>query len=122
MDIKEKLTKERTMQKRQGDILIIEVDEIPKDAAEMKRDNMGRIVLADGEATGHSHVIRNKQVKAYQTATAIYLAVMQQTMVEHLTRENKPTTEHDGIPLTPGNKMVVRQFEYTPKGLRRVED
>jgi len=107
---------------RQGDVLIIDVDEIPEDAEEMKRDDLDRIVLADGEATGHAHVIRGRQVRAYQTATAIYLAVVQQSILEHLTRENIPTKEHDGIPLTPGKKMVVRQVEYTPQGVRRVED
>jgi hypothetical protein len=42
---------------RQGDVLIIPVYSVPGNLAPVAREN-GRIVLADGEATGHAHAIR----------------------------------------------------------------
>jgi hypothetical protein len=46
----------RTM-KRQGDVLLIPVDEIPAGLKTVPRDN-GRVILAYGEATGHAHAVR----------------------------------------------------------------
>ena len=40
---------------RQGDVLIRQVNEIPSQAKVKK--NVGRIVLAYGEVTGHAHAI-----------------------------------------------------------------
>lgn len=42
--------------KRQGDILLIPVKKLPDGLKEVPRQN-GRIVLAEGEVTGHLHVI-----------------------------------------------------------------
>jgi hypothetical protein len=41
---------------RQGDILLVPIDELPKGLKEVPRDE-GGIVLAEGEATGHFHRI-----------------------------------------------------------------
>lgn len=39
---------------RQGDVLLVPVKEIPKDAKKRKAEG-GRLILARGEATGHHH-------------------------------------------------------------------
>lgn len=41
---------------RQGDIRLVPVAKLPEDLTEVPRQN-GRLVLAEGEATGHLHVI-----------------------------------------------------------------
>lgn len=43
-------------QKQQGDVICKKVNSIPKQFKPIKRKN-GKFVLAEGEATGHSHVI-----------------------------------------------------------------
>ena len=42
---------------RQGDVLLIPTDSIPEGTKPAKRDSRGRLVLAEGEVTGHAHVI-----------------------------------------------------------------
>ena len=44
---------------RQGDILIQEVDQIPADATPQTR--LRRVIVAEGEATGHQHVLLPKR-------------------------------------------------------------
>ena len=41
---------------RQGDVLIVPVEEIPATVEAVEREN-GCIILAHGEATGHAHKI-----------------------------------------------------------------
>ena len=43
-------------QKQQGDVLFKKVDTTPKQSKPIPRKN-GKFVLAEGEVTGHSHVI-----------------------------------------------------------------
>jgi hypothetical protein len=49
-------------QYRQGDVLLIKIDGIPKQASAEK--NPDRIVLAYGEVTGHAHAISSRQATA----------------------------------------------------------
>ena len=41
---------------RQGDVLVIRVDDVPSSAVSVPRD-AGRLVLAYGEVTGHAHAV-----------------------------------------------------------------
>ena len=41
---------------RQGDILLVPVEKVPDGLTEVPREN-GKVVLAEGEATGHLHAI-----------------------------------------------------------------
>src|SRR5207244_3151024 len=47
---------------RQGDVLILRVETPPATGALIARDT-GRVVLAYGEVTGHSHAIKSKYAK-----------------------------------------------------------
>ena len=42
---------------RQGDVIFIPIDEMPKGVKLVERDAQGRIVLARGESTGHAHCV-----------------------------------------------------------------
>jgi hypothetical protein len=42
--------------RRQGDILLVPVEKVPEGLVDVPREN-GRIVLAEGEETGHLHMI-----------------------------------------------------------------
>jgi len=95
---------------RQGDLLFVQVDEIPEDA---KVDEKG--ILAYGEVTGHTHRIRGGVEAAMKVAAGVaYVQAMQEARVDH--------EEHGTITLPPGNWQVVRQREYVPEGYRQVVD
>ena len=98
---------------RQGDVMIRLVEEIPTGAKERKAVK-GRHVLAEGEATGHAHVIRSKGVHAFDFDSRGYLRVERSAVVEH--------EEHSAITLEPGIYEVIRQREYSPEAIRNVAD
>ena len=100
---------------RQGDVLVVEVTAIPDDAVVVPpaRD---RIVLADGEATGHAHVVPTAGATLLDDRGGRYLRVTEEQGVP-LTHE-----EHDTIVLPPGDYEVVRQREYSPQRIRQVAD
>ena len=99
---------------RQGDILIIPVT-YKIIGEKLPREN-GRVILAHGESTGHSHSIESKRAHLYTDGEKILLRVNGETPV-NLTHE-----EHSTISIPPGNYKVIRQREYTPERIRHVVD
>jgi len=101
---------------RQGDVLILQVDEIPEDLKKVPRDN-GRVILAYGEVTGYAHaVLGDVELLAADIAdmNERFLRVEQEAQIVH--------EEHGTITLPPGNYRIGRQVEYTPEEIRRVAD
>jgi hypothetical protein len=101
---------------RQGDVLLVEVENAPSDATEVSRER-GGLVLAHGEATGHAHVVwaPEAQLVTREQADELYLLVYgDEVLLEH--------EEHDPIPLPAGHYRVLRQREYTPAAIRHVAD
>jgi hypothetical protein len=94
-------------QYRQGDVLIVATPKVPARLTSVHRDR-GRIVLAEGEVTGHAHAIADGEATLYQDDDeARFLEV---TAAVALTHE-----EHDTIMIPPGTYRVIRQREYTPE-------
>lgn len=97
---------------RQGDVLLVRVDSLPRGAKDETPDD--RIVLAYGEVTGHAHAIYEPQTKTkpegkakiWDAGAERYLQVLEKTQLKH--------EEHSAIDLLPGNYRVVRQREYDP--------
>ena len=52
-------------QYRQGDVLLIAVEQAP-DGCTRVPDEAGRFVLAHGEATGHAHAISTRQAEFFE--------------------------------------------------------
>lgn len=104
-------------QYRQGDVILIEVDRVPPGAKLVKRSPRG-LVLAEGEVTGHAHVITDDNAELVTTAEAaeLYLLVHGTNLVA-LTHD-----EHDTLRVEPGEYEVRRQREYSPQETRQVED
>ena len=103
---------------RQGDVMLIEVPAIPKDAV-LEPCKGTKLILALGEATGHHHRFEfmdtTDNVKMHKTAGgARYLHV---TATADLLHE-----EHSTVKVPPGKYLVPNQIEYTPAELRRVAD
>ncbi|MGH2683007.1 MAG: hypothetical protein ACRDIX_07220 [Actinomycetota bacterium] len=102
---------------RQGDVLIVAVDEVPDRTKAVARDR-GRIVLAYGEVTGHTHAIadRGAELVESQELQERFLRVLAEGGVT-LTHE-----EHAPVVIPEGTYRVVRQREYTPETIRNVAD
>lgn len=105
---------------RQGDVLVVRIDAMPAGVRERRRAG-GRVVLAEGEVTGHHHAIADTveapAAAIYddpQDASGFYLRVGSPTGLVH--------EEHARIELAPGDYRVVRQREYTPTAIRNVAD
>lgn len=98
-------------QYRQGDVLLIECDAVPKDV----KKHAGTVV-ATGEATGHRHRFEDEGAVALFDAPDgdMYAEVSADTALVH--------EEHGPIPVKPGVYRVRRQREYTPAEIRRVSD
>jgi hypothetical protein len=102
---------------RQGDVLLVVVDSLPKNAKDITPKK--RIVLAYGEATGHAHAIEAEpsagKVRLWDAGAERFLQVLEgKAWLRH--------EEHAPIELSPGIYRVGNQVEYTPKEIRRVSD
>ena len=99
---------------RQGDVLLRKIDAIPPDATK-DTTAKGHCVLAEGEATGHSHTITSRRMSVFRRGSdGLFLSLGQRASVKH--------QEHDAIDLPAGDYEVIRQREYTPAGIVRVAD
>jgi len=103
---------------RQGDVLLVRVKAIPKDAIEQPLTG-SKVILAYGEVTGHHHrfefVDRQDGVKLYKTdGGARYLHVPAPAELLH--------EEHSTARVGAGDYLLPQQVEYTPAALRNVED
>lgn len=106
---------------RQGDVLLVRIDQLPSNAAPAPRER-GRIILAKGEAHGHAHAIRNADASAFRMESAegdlSNRALVDFVVVggggadlNHELR-NGAKADHEPVSLEPGVYRVVRQREY----------
>lgn len=97
------------MMKRQGDLLIIRIENIPQNVVRQSSR-----ILAEGEATGHMHELDKGEV--YEKDGTLYFKVEE----NNTTILNHP--EHKAVTFDPGTYKVIRQREYEPRGWRYVAD
>jgi hypothetical protein len=103
---------------RQGDVLLVRVKAIPKEAIEQPIVGK-KLILALGEATGHHHRFEfmdtSHNVKMFHGSMGVrYLDVSAPIDLLH--------EEHSTARVPAGFWMLPHQVEYTPKELRRVAD
>src|SRR4051794_26244121 len=105
---------------RQGDMLLVPVDALPAGAGSTELDRVGpRHVLAEGEATGHAHVLAGSEVRLLRLRpprprwgqprplrTYAVVAAAGATMRHE---------EHLPIAVPAGAYEVRRQREYRPQ-------
>ena len=113
---------------RQGDVVLISVDNLPENIQEKKND--GLVVLAHGEKTNHAHVVICDDMSVYQKSEELYLHIMKTAVFDHgvvdkeqkkvITKESNK--DHGAIIIPVGKYFVRRQHEYTPEKIRRVQD
>ena len=91
---------------RQGDVLLVRVADLPNNA-EQPRDSQGRLVLAEGEATGHAHAILHEWARLHGSELDDrFLEVLAEGGVD-LVHE-----EHATIRVPRGMYRVIRQREH----------
>jgi hypothetical protein len=98
-----------SIQYRQGDVLLIKLTEAEAQALGLSRrvrSTKDRVILARGEATGHSHSVDGAVAALDERRAERYLAVWAPAELTH--------EEHAAIRLDRGVYRVVRQREYVP--------
>lgn len=106
---------------RQGDVIYIPIAQIPDDVSLRiaKRDAKGRIVLAEGETTGHAHAILD------DAATLFYQPDLDEMADRFLRVEAEVALvheEHGNHQLPRGDYIVRIKRQYTPARAVRVYD
>jgi hypothetical protein len=89
---------------RQGDVLLLAVDALPEGATAEQRTD--RIILAEGEVTGHAHAIADPDARAFSHEGQRYLLTRSVVQLVH--------EEHAPVEVPPGTWRVVIQREYAP--------
>lgn len=108
----------------QGDILIEKVDDAKPAGAILARSPDGAMVLAEGEMTGHRHVIFDRVTMFRDDGLARDMPA--ELYVGHLVVDGPHAVlrheEHSPIVLPQGTYRVRRQRELEPRDARIVAD
>lgn len=99
---------------QQGDVLLRKIDTLPK--GDVKVISKGKMVLAEGEVTGHYHGIEESESELIQIGEKILLNLKNTATLTH--------QEHHNITLEPGIWEVgkVQEFDYFSMMQRPVVD
>jgi len=95
---------------QQGDVLIYKVDEEKENKGKNLKITPRGYVLAEGEHTGHAHVIDLPQIDKVlafmDNEMEIFLKVQEDVIVRH--------EEHNSVSLPPGNYIIDYVNEVDP--------
>jgi len=102
---------------RQGDVLLLRVDALPKNAKD--ETPKGDVILAYGEVTGHAHrIVQTKaapKVRLWSADAERFIQVIEATALTH--------EEHTAIKLEAGALYrQIHQVEERGEEVRRVAD
>ena len=109
-----------TIRGHQGDVQFATVNELPKEAVEIKNSP-----IAYGETNGHAHIVTGN-VKRYEHSGRLFFVVMQLgAMLQHVrisemdekayqTTKELPMADHKPVLLPPGVYEFWIQNQYNP--------
>jgi hypothetical protein len=106
---------------RQGDLLLFET-EAPAESSSVASGE--RLVLLEGEATGHAHTVSDPRAELRgATSSERLLSLREARALYLLVHGGAPIAlehdEHDTLQIEPGCYRVVRQREYQPDAAPR---
>ena len=106
---------------RQGDVGLIKLTEgLPATAKRVEKNDKRGVVLAEGEATGHYHVIADKEaVEVYRNENdEMLLKVISNTTLTHI------GNDHDIVPLNAGDvfRVFIQQEQDLHGHIQDVRD
>ena len=103
---------------RQGDTLLIPVSTIPNTAKAVRVSN--RVVVREGETTGHAHVLEGAAIEEFESATptadAVERYVRLATATAYVHEDHYvaiTATERAPMMIPPGSYKVIQQREFT---------
>jgi hypothetical protein len=99
---------------QQGDVNFRRLSELPK--GEIKIIQRKRCVVAEGEHTGHSHVIEDDEAELIQVGEMILLKLEKSATIQH--QEHKPITLEKGI----WQVGRVQEYDWFQQMQRQVMD
>jgi hypothetical protein len=94
---------------RQGDVMLVPVNDIPEGAK--VRKGKGKLTIAYGEVTGHHHTLVGDAELLDTKAGEVFARIMGPAKITH--------QEHGAIVLDPGVWKYVQQREYVAPELAR---
>lgn len=99
---------------QQGDVLLKKLDTMP--VGDPKTVAKRRLVIAEGEHTGHAHVIEDDEAELVMLGERMLLKLSRQATIVH--------EEHKPITLSPGIWEVgrVKEFDWFSQMERTVMD
>jgi hypothetical protein len=94
-------------QYRQGDVLLRAVEMIPPRARPVRAEG-DRVVVAQGELSGHAHAFAAAEATMYRQVRTgrVFLLIGEDARLRH--------EQHEPIAVPAGPYEVLRQREYTP--------
>lgn len=98
---------------QQGDVTLTKIDHLPENGKTISRK---RCVLAEGEVTGHFHVVEDDEAELIQMGEKMLLKLEKQAILTH--NEHKPITLDAGI-YEVGR---INEYDYFSKMVRKVVD
>lgn len=100
---------------QQGDVLLKSVKKIPAGTKKVKRQERGW-VLAEGEVTGHAHVIDEDIDLILDEAGTMFMSNDAPVTIKH--------EEHKHITVPAGNWEIgiVKEYDHFAEESRRVQD
>ena len=102
---------------QQGDVTLKRLDAMPTGKrVRLKRSPRGRLVLAEGEHTGHEHAVEETDAELIQIGERMILKLERSATIVH--------EEHKPITLEPGIYEVgrVQEYDYFQQMARTVAD
>lgn len=101
---------------RQGDILLVPYPVVPAEALRQPARS-GRVVLAEGERTGHAHTILSDRVTFFREDGAGRGGYLRVEGSDSVALHHE---EHATVQVAPGSYRVIQQREYLPRSRPRV--
>jgi hypothetical protein len=104
-------------QYQQGDVCMQQISSLPKGNAKSVTPNKGRLILAEGEATGHAHAVAELDgVDLLEIDGSLYFQTDNKVDIQH--------EEHKTITVDPGIYEIgtVNEYDYFGRMHRKVKD
>ena len=99
---------------QQGDVILKKITQLPE--GNKKVISKGKMVLAEGEVTGHFHGIEEDESELIQIGEKILLKLAKTATLRH--QEHKPITLEPGL----WEVGIVQEYDYFSKMVKKVVD
>jgi hypothetical protein len=109
---------------QQGDVVLKSVISIPEGVKKMVKKNQSGHVLAEGEVTGHAHIMDDTTTELYEKDGKLFISVSKTTDLKHLKGNTGLQADHNPVTVPTGDYEVriVQEFDPFAEEVRKVQD